>query len=296
MRAATGCAAFMIAMAVAWVPVALGPGTSRAQQPRQGAVRTPRGGSLSRTGRHQFEVFCYETGVRVFVSDRAGKAVPASGMGGSVTFYHPNSPDPWFTRPLEPAAGATGRPAESLDLAMDLTSVPRTGVTLAIEVRGMPDSEEAVARFTLPFAIVEVPAARDRLAPRQDAGAASTSALEPVHYFALAGFYQTASGELVWIPAAGYYRAMPVQFYPHRPPAGARGWQSARPVAVESPAPGVLPDGAPVSLQFEPFGRTRTGLDIGEYHARIREEMRKQRAAGRTPLITDRECARCHHR
>src|SRR5271154_439981 len=47
---------------------------------------TPRGGSLAKTVHHQFQVFFYKTGVRIFPRDAAEKPVAVSGLTGTATF------------------------------------------------------------------------------------------------------------------------------------------------------------------------------------------------------------------
>lgn len=106
------------------------------------------GGLMARTGHHRFEVFFYPTGVRVFPKDASGKAIDASKLAAIATFYHPNSPDPWFTRPLRGTS-------ESLDLAIGLQAAPRTGARVAFDISGLPGSDESAAAFTLPLEFVE---------------------------------------------------------------------------------------------------------------------------------------------
>jgi hypothetical protein len=110
-------------------------------------VKSPRDGLLARTTRHQFEVFFYPTGVRVFTQDTTGAAVDASRLGGTATFYHPNSPRPWFSRPLR------GEPA-SLDLAIGLSNAPSVGAKVAFEITGLSDPSESNAAFTIPLEFV----------------------------------------------------------------------------------------------------------------------------------------------
>lgn len=123
-----------------------------AQEPAQ-PVKSSRGGLMARAGRHQFEVFFYPTGVRVFAQDRTGAVVDASRLTGTATFYHPNSPKPWFSRPLR------GEPA-SLDLAVGLSDAPAVGAKVVFEVMGLSDPSESIASFTLPLEFVSTPGAQ----------------------------------------------------------------------------------------------------------------------------------------
>jgi hypothetical protein len=120
-------------------------------------AKSARGGLLAKSDRHQFEVFFYPTGVRVFPQDKAGAAVDASHLAGTATFYHPNSPQPWFSRPLR------GTP-QSLDLAIGLTNAPSAGVKVAFEITGPSGSGDPKARFTVPLEFVPQPAAQPTVA------------------------------------------------------------------------------------------------------------------------------------
>ncbi len=94
------------------------------------AARSARGGLLAKTARHQFEVFFYPTGVRVLVETASGQPVDASRASGTATFYHPNSPQPWFSRPLNSTAQA------GLEFAIGLGNAPATGGKVTIELSG----------------------------------------------------------------------------------------------------------------------------------------------------------------
>jgi hypothetical protein len=119
----------------------------------QESSKSARGGALARTARHQFEVFFYATGLRVFPLDPSGAPLDASRMTGTATFYHPNSPKPWFARPLSPSAASPGQAPPSLDLVLDLSSVPATGAKVAFEIGVLP--AEPTAAFTVPFEFVK---------------------------------------------------------------------------------------------------------------------------------------------
>jgi hypothetical protein len=139
-------------------PCGLSPiGTATAQEESK-PVKTMRGGALATAGAYQFEVFFYTTGLRVFPQDAKGAALDASKLTGSATFYHPNSPNPWFARPLRPAAVGPGQALESLDLGIDLRTVPPTGARVAFEIAGLPEPGKPTARFTVPVQFVMVPA------------------------------------------------------------------------------------------------------------------------------------------
>ncbi len=116
-------------------------------------AKSARGGLLAKSHGHQFEVFFYPTGVRVFPMDPAGKPIDASQLAGTATFYHPNSPKPWFSRPLQ------GTPT-SLDLAIGLSNAPPSGAKVAFEITGVPGRADSKAAFTVPLEFVPQPAAQ----------------------------------------------------------------------------------------------------------------------------------------
>ena len=120
-------------------------------------AKSARGGLLAKADQHQFEVFFYPTGVRVFPQGEAGTAVGTSKLAGTATFYHPNSPKPWFSRPLRGTS-------ESLDLAIGLTNAPQAGVKVAFEITGLSGTAESKATFTVPLEFVPQPAAQPTVA------------------------------------------------------------------------------------------------------------------------------------
>jgi hypothetical protein len=104
------------------------------------------------TKRHRFEVVFSKTGLKLYPYGPDRKALDASRLSGSATFYHPSSPRPWFDRPLRVAAATSpGLPPTSLDLNIDLSRVPTTGVKVMFQVAGLPDPAEPNATFTVPF-------------------------------------------------------------------------------------------------------------------------------------------------
>jgi hypothetical protein len=121
-------------------------------------ARSTRGGLLATTAHHQFEAFFYPTGVRVFARDHSGAAIDATKLDATATFYHPNSPKAWFSRPLR----GTG---ESLDLAIGLENAPRSGAKATFQVSGLPGGDESVATFTVPLEFVPQPTVAQPTAP-----------------------------------------------------------------------------------------------------------------------------------
>jgi hypothetical protein len=124
-------------------------------------VRSTRGGILATAEGHQFEVFFYPTGVRVFLLDESGRPVDALGLTGHATFYHPNAPDsPWFSRPLHPDQTAPDHLPASLDLSIGLASAPRNGATVVFEIVGLQSKTSSTAEFKVPLEFVATTPAR----------------------------------------------------------------------------------------------------------------------------------------
>ena len=109
-------------------------------------ARSASGGFVTKTGLYRFEVYFYRTGVRVFPQRPPGTPLAVSQLVGTATFYHPNSPEPWFSRPLRADPSAS-----SLDLAIGLGDVPAAGVKVTIAVDGLPERSEPTATFTVPL-------------------------------------------------------------------------------------------------------------------------------------------------
>lgn len=120
-------------------------------------AKSARGGFLGKSEKHQFEVFFYKEGIRIFPQDSDGKGLDATNLSAIATFYHPNSPSPWFDRRLQPASAAAGQPSTSLVRAIGLGSVPAAGVKVVFEISGLTDPAEASASFTVPFALMTAP-------------------------------------------------------------------------------------------------------------------------------------------
>lgn len=249
------------------------PGTASAQA-ESGLARSAREGALMTVGRHRFEVFFYTTGLRVFPWSVEGVAVDASRLTGTATFYHPNSPEPWFVRPLHAVASDAGQASRSLDLAIDLRSVPPTGVRVAFEIAGLPDPARPVARFTVPFEFVKTPAEPGERRPLSSEAHGYAPIASTAYYFPSAGFYSTPVG-VVWVPAAGHYHVgPPTQYYPpgsYRPPAG---WERAHP--APSPTPPIAQSGRPdlSGIQTDYYWHPRAMDTTEEHEAWIRRQLR----------------------
>lgn len=110
-------------------------------------TKSARGGMLARASEHEFEVFFYPTGLRLFAHRAGGRSAVTNQSAATVTFYHPNSPAPWFTRSLHGGDG-------SLDLSMNLSSLSSSGVRARFEVKGLDGPGGAEATFTVPMEFV----------------------------------------------------------------------------------------------------------------------------------------------
>lgn len=133
----------------------------------------PHGGTLTKAGSRQFEVVFAKAGLKLYPLTPDMKPVDASRLAGTATFYHPNSPNPWFQKPLRPAAVVPGQTPTSLDLALDLSTIPATGAKVTFAIAGLPDPAPPSASFTLPFAL---PAPTLVVAPATEADKAAIAA------------------------------------------------------------------------------------------------------------------------
>lgn len=161
----------VVALASAWAPGRVGEADAQ-----EGATpaKSARGGLLAKSERHQFEVIFYPTGVRVFTRTSSGAAVDSSKLAATATFFHPNSPKPWFSRPLV----ATG---ESLELAIGLSNAPQSGAKVMFVVSGLEGSEGSGSSFTVPLEFVPQ-------ATTQPAAPAAATAPSPRYIYA-PGYY-----------------------------------------------------------------------------------------------------------
>jgi hypothetical protein len=124
-------------------------------------VRSARGGILATAEGHQFEVFFYPSGVRVYLLDASGRPVDASGLTGHATFYHPNAPDsPWFSRPLHLDQTTSDHSPVSLELSVGLERAPRKGVEAVFEIVGLQGEASSTAEFKIPVEFVGSRAAK----------------------------------------------------------------------------------------------------------------------------------------
>src|SRR4051794_16690940 len=110
------------AIAVVWM-LGIGLGSVVAAEGTPGFARSARGGELVTTPRHQFEIFFFRTGLRVFPRGASGAPVDAANLSGTVTFTIPGAPVPFAYR-LQKGPATPGRGPESLDLVVDLGKVP----------------------------------------------------------------------------------------------------------------------------------------------------------------------------
>jgi hypothetical protein len=251
------------------------------EEPR--LTRSARGGTLATVGSYRFEVLFYPSGVRLFPQAADGAPLDAAKLSGTATFYHPNSPDPWFARPLRPAVAGPGGGSESLDLALDLSTVPPTGARVAFAVAGLPDPRSPSANFSVPFAFVATPteSRAERPAPTEVHGYAPIAS--EARYFPRSGYYSTPEG-VVWVPAPGFYHVLsPTQYFPpaaYRPPAD---WGRAHPAPWPSPPAARYSRPDLSGIQTDYFWHSKAMDPTEEHEAWIRGQLRQKYGPGRGP-------------
>lgn len=182
--------------------------------------RSPSGGLLAEAGSYRFEVFFYPTGVRVHPQDKGGTPMDVSKLAGTATFYHPNSPEPWFSRPLKAERAGPGQTSNSLVLVMNLDPVPPNGAKVAFMLTGVAGaSDEGHVRFTVPFEPVLTPPA-PRLPSTEGTAAASPRYTYGLGYYGY-GYYDPAPTQAVRAPTAS--------------PRRTRDWTTGRDVPLAKP-------------------------------------------------------------
>jgi hypothetical protein len=110
------------------------------------------GGKVAMTKEYHFEVVYTKDGLNVFPRTHEDKPIDASRLSGTATFYHPNSPKPWFARKLAASAASPGQATISIGTKIDLSKVPATGAKVEFKVELLPETAEPTATFTVPFA------------------------------------------------------------------------------------------------------------------------------------------------
>lgn len=115
----------------------------------------PHGGTLAETKNHQFEVVFSNDGLKVYPFATDGKPLDAAKLSATATFYHPNSPKPWFDRPLQPAPASRGQASAALEAGIGLSKVPTTGTKVVFEIAGLSDPAEPTASFTVAFTLAQ---------------------------------------------------------------------------------------------------------------------------------------------
>jgi hypothetical protein len=111
------------------------------------------GGKVAMTKEYHFEAVFAKTGLKVFPRTHEDKPIDASRLTGTATFYHPNSPKPWFELKLAATAASTDKAASSVGAAIDLSKVPASGAKVEFKIEGLPEAAEPMATFTVPFAL-----------------------------------------------------------------------------------------------------------------------------------------------
>src|SRR5262249_8244783 len=136
---------------------------------------------------------------RVFPKTATGQAVDTSRASGTAMFYHPNSPQLWFSRPLRTTPGQPG----ALELAISLANAPATGAKVTFEVAGLPDASASPTTFTVPLEFVAQQTAPPT-AIQGGAAAVPRYTYGPGYYGY--GYYPYSSPTTAAPPASAYYR------------------------------------------------------------------------------------------
>jgi hypothetical protein len=118
-----------------------------------GDGEAPHGGVVETTKHHKMEVVFAKDVMKLYAYDAKNTPLDVSRLAATVTFYYPDSPKPWFVRPLRAAAAQPGQGPASLDLNMDLSRVPTKGAKVTFEITGLPDPEEPTTSVTVPFVL-----------------------------------------------------------------------------------------------------------------------------------------------
>ena len=111
------------------------------------------GGKVAMTKEYHFEAVFAKDGLKLYPRTHEDKPLDVSRLTGTATFYHPNSPKPWFERKLAPTAASPGKVPSSIGADIDLSKVPAAGAKVAFKVEGLPEPAETTATFTMPFAV-----------------------------------------------------------------------------------------------------------------------------------------------
>lgn len=111
------------------------------------------GGKVAMTKEYHFEAVFAKDGLKLYPRTHEDKPIDASKLTGTATFYHPNSPEPWFERKLAATPTGPGRAITSLRATLNPSKVPTGGAKVAFRVAGLPDPAEPTATFTTPFAL-----------------------------------------------------------------------------------------------------------------------------------------------
>ena len=138
------------------------------------------GGTVKMTKEYHFEAVFTKVGVRLHPRTHDDKPLDTSKVAATATFYHPNSPKPWFEQNLATPAAAPGRVATSLDASIDLGKVPATGAKVEFKVTGLPEAEEPTVTFTVPFALAKSNEITYAQATKYDAKAVAAQKTCPV--------------------------------------------------------------------------------------------------------------------
>ncbi len=138
------------------------------------------GGTVKMTKEYHFEAVFTRDGVKLYPRTHEDKPLDTSKVTATATFYHPNSPKPWFEQKLAAPAAAPGSVPTSLDASVGLGNVPAAGAKVEFKVTGLPEAEEPKATFTVPFALAKSNEITYAKATKDDAKAVAAQKTCPV--------------------------------------------------------------------------------------------------------------------
>ena len=111
------------------------------------------GGKVAMTKEYHFEAVFAKDGLKLYPRTHEDKPLDASRLNGTATFYHPDSPKPWFEQKLTATPASPGQATTSIEAKIDLSKVPAGGAKVAFKVSGLPEAAETTATFSVPFAL-----------------------------------------------------------------------------------------------------------------------------------------------
>ena len=102
---------------------------------------------------HDFEVFFHEDSIQVFPRGQVLTPDAIAALNGRAFFLMPGATAYSEPYPLTAGVGPDGEPDGSLGIGLDLGKLPAEGVRVNFQVWKMPDAEQPIAEFIVPFSL-----------------------------------------------------------------------------------------------------------------------------------------------